>query len=152
MSCGVPAQRHAGVFGRLAAGEDLVVTHDGHLILWIKDLQSADLRGVGTCAPLRSVHVTITRLCGYVRFVGASADQVHQPAQAVLLVEQLQHHPEGKGNGEEHGGVADTRGMGGLQQPKSVGHRVGQHAVWKGAHLQKYNVLLQRLHSQPPPP
>lgn len=39
----VPAQSHAGVFGRLSAGEHLVVTHDGHVVFWIEDLQSADL-------------------------------------------------------------------------------------------------------------
>lgn len=41
----LPAQGHAGVFGRLSAGEDLVITHYGHLILRVKDLQSTDLQG-----------------------------------------------------------------------------------------------------------
>ncbi len=41
----VPAQSHAGMFGCLSAGEDLVITHYGHLILCVKDLQSTDLQG-----------------------------------------------------------------------------------------------------------
>lgn len=41
----VPSQGHAGMFGCLSAGEDLVITHYGHLVLCVKDLQSADLQG-----------------------------------------------------------------------------------------------------------
>lgn len=41
----VPAQGHAGMFGCLSAGEDLVITHYGHLVLCVKDLQSTDLQG-----------------------------------------------------------------------------------------------------------
>lgn len=44
----VPAQGHAGMFGRLSAGEDLVIAHYGHLILCVKDLQSTDLQGEKT--------------------------------------------------------------------------------------------------------
>lgn len=37
-----------------------------------------------------------------------STDQVDEPAQAVLVVEELQHRPEGERNGKKHGGVADA--------------------------------------------
>lgn len=43
-SIAVPAQGHAGVFGCLSAGEDLVIAHSGHLVLRVKDLQSTDLQ------------------------------------------------------------------------------------------------------------
>ncbi len=43
-SMAVPAQGHAGVFGRLPAGEDLVITHYRHLVLRVQDLQSTDLQ------------------------------------------------------------------------------------------------------------
>lgn len=42
----VPAQRHAGVLGRLPAGENLVVAQQGALVLGIQDLQRADLETV----------------------------------------------------------------------------------------------------------
>lgn len=41
----VAAQGHAGVLGRLAAGEDLVVREQGSLVLRVQDLQGADLQG-----------------------------------------------------------------------------------------------------------
>lgn len=46
MGLGVPAQGHAGVLGRLPAGEDLVITQQGPLVLRVQDLQCADLETV----------------------------------------------------------------------------------------------------------
>jgi len=44
----VPAQGHAGVLGRLPAGEDLVVAQQRSLVLGVQDLQGADLKTVGS--------------------------------------------------------------------------------------------------------
>lgn len=41
-----PAQGHAGVLGCLPAGEDLVITQQGPLVLRVQDLQCADLETV----------------------------------------------------------------------------------------------------------
>lgn len=46
MGLEVPAQRHAGVLGCLPAGEYLIITQQGSLVLWVQDLQCADLTTV----------------------------------------------------------------------------------------------------------
>lgn len=43
MGLKVPAQRHAGVLGRLPAGENLIITQQCSLVLWVQDLQCANL-------------------------------------------------------------------------------------------------------------
>lgn len=48
VSLEVPAQSHAGVFSRLSAGEDLIVAQQRPLVLWIQNLQSADLHHTDT--------------------------------------------------------------------------------------------------------
>ena len=45
--CVLPAQGHAGMFGRLSAREHLVVTQDGHLLFSTEDLQCAHLKEGG---------------------------------------------------------------------------------------------------------
>lgn len=42
----VPAQRHAGVLGRLPAGENLVITQQRPLVLGVQDFKCADLEAV----------------------------------------------------------------------------------------------------------
>lgn len=82
---------------------------------------------------------TLTFKCNLLHMVINSekfhTDQIDQPAQAVLLVKELQHRSEGEGNREKHGGVADARSVGRLQQPESVRHHIWQHAVCECAHL-----------------
>ena len=51
MGLEVPAQGHAGVLGRLPAGENLIITQPCSLVLRVQDLQCANLETV------RSYHV-----------------------------------------------------------------------------------------------
>lgn len=46
MSLEVPAQGHAGVFGRLPAGENLIIAQQRSLVVGVQDLQCADLEEV----------------------------------------------------------------------------------------------------------
>ncbi len=48
VSLKIPAQRHAGVFCSLSAGEDLIVAQQRTLVLWVQNLQSANLRNTNT--------------------------------------------------------------------------------------------------------
>ena len=77
-----------------------------------------------------------------------STDQVDEPAQPVLLVEELQHGSEREGNGEEHGGVAHAGSVGRLQQPHCVGHHVGKDAVWEHTHLHTHTHTHTHTHSR----
>lgn len=51
MGLEVPAQGHAGVLGRLPAGENLIITQPCSLVLRVQDLQCANLEIV------RSYHI-----------------------------------------------------------------------------------------------
>lgn len=46
MGLKVPAQRHAGVLGRLPAGENLIITQQRSLILGVQDFKCANLGAV----------------------------------------------------------------------------------------------------------
>lgn len=48
----VPAQGHAGVLGRLPAGENLIITQQRSLVLGVQDLQCANLETVRSCPAL----------------------------------------------------------------------------------------------------
>lgn len=53
VSLEVPAQRHAGVFRCLSAGEDLIVAQQRALVLRVQNLQSANLQNIQTTTDLR---------------------------------------------------------------------------------------------------
>lgn len=53
MGLEVPAQRHAGVFRCLSAGEDLIVAQQRALVLGVQNLQSANLQNIQTTTYLR---------------------------------------------------------------------------------------------------
>lgn len=44
VSLKIPAQRHAGVLRSLSAREDLIVAQQRALVLWVQNLQSANLQ------------------------------------------------------------------------------------------------------------
>lgn len=48
MGLKVPPQRHAGVFGCLPAGEDLIIAEQRSLILRVQNLQCADLESISS--------------------------------------------------------------------------------------------------------
>lgn len=48
MGLEVPAQGHAGVLGRLPAGENLIITQQRSLVLRVQDLQCANLETVSS--------------------------------------------------------------------------------------------------------
>lgn len=125
----VAAQRHAGVLGRLPAGENLVITQQRPLVLWVQDFKCADLeKKIESVTMLmffggrfRSHLAKFCRSDVLWRFL---AHQIDEASQAVLLVKQLQDGTKGKGDGEEHGGVAAARGMRAFQQPQRVADHV----------------------------
>lgn len=48
MGLKVPAQRHAGVLGRLPAGENLIIAQQRSLVLRVQDLKCANLEAVSS--------------------------------------------------------------------------------------------------------
>lgn len=48
MSLKVPTQSHAGVLGCLPAGENLIITQQCSLVLWVEDLQCANLESISS--------------------------------------------------------------------------------------------------------
>lgn len=129
----VPAQRHAGVLGRLPAGENLVITQQRPLVLGVQDFKCADLEAVAAqqkgkrichAAPVGRDSDLVRRRSGGRVSGGGLSYQVDEASQAILLVEQLQDGTKGKGDGEEHGGVAAAGGVRAFQQPQRVADHV----------------------------
>lgn len=63
--------------------------------------------------------------------------QIDKTSKPVLLVEQLQDGTEGKGDGEEHGGVTAAGRMWAFQQPQRVANYIWQDGVGQHADLEK---------------
>lgn len=67
--------------------------------------------------------MNITDVCkrGWLLVLSYQVDEASEP---VLPVEELQDHPKGKGDGEEHGGVAAAGRMRAFQQPQCVTNHI----------------------------
>lgn len=68
MGLEVPAQSHAGVLGSLPAGKNLIIAQQRSLVLWIQDLQCADLKAVHPFQTLNLFNLTVYWLFGYQYF------------------------------------------------------------------------------------
>lgn len=70
------------------------------------------------------------------QYKGADAYQINKTAEAILPVKQLQDGTEGKGDGEEHRGVAAARRVRAFQQPQRVTDHICQDGVGQHADLE----------------
>lgn len=74
--------------------------------------------------------------------------QVHQPAESVLAIKEVENGTEGKGDGEEHGRMTAAGRVGALQEPERVVHNLGQDGRRKHAHLVNKTLQVTLTHLQ----
>lgn len=145
MGLKIPPQRHAGVFGCLPAGENLIIAQQCSLVIRVQDFQCADLESVSSekSTRLSSTHFDsssfsnhVTSVNDYHRYKVTDAYQINKTPEPILPVKQLQDGTERKGDGEEHGGVAAARCVRAFQQPQRVTDHICQDGVGQHADLE----------------